>query len=129
VLLLMMFTGALALIPFVGATAVWLPASLWLYFVDQRATAAVLLAIYGIAVVSSVDNLIKPLVLHGKSRLHPLLALLSVLGGVNALGPSGILVGPMIVAFLQTSLNILHRELLQFDLERRRRGDQAPAGS
>jgi predicted PurR-regulated permease PerM len=46
---------------------------------------------------------------------------LSVLGGVNALGPIGILVGPMIVAFLQTLLNILHRELLQFDLERRAR--------
>jgi len=66
-------------------------------------------------VVSSIDNLIKPLVLHGKSRLHPLLALLSVLGGVNALGPIGILVGPMTVAFLQTLLNILHRELSQFD--------------
>lgn len=128
VLLLMLLTGALALIPFVGATAVWLPASLWLYLIDQRTTAALLLATYGVAVVSSVDNLIKPLVLHGKSRLHPLLALLSVLGGVNALGPIGILIGPMLVAFLQTSLNILHRELLQFDLERHRRGDQATSG-
>ncbi len=74
VLLLMMLTGTLAMIPFVGATAVWLPAALWLYFIDERTTAAVLLAIYGVAVVSSVDNLIKPLVLHGKSRLHPLLS-------------------------------------------------------
>lgn len=120
VILLTILTGVLALVPFVGATAVWLPAALWLYFIDERPTAAVLLAIYGVAVVSSIDNLIKPLVLHGKSRLHPLLALLSVLGGVNALGPIGILVGPMLVAFLQTLLNILHRELLQFDLERRR---------
>ncbi|HIM31482.1 MAG TPA: AI-2E family transporter, partial [Planctomycetes bacterium] len=54
---------------------------------------------------------IKPLVLHGQSRLHPLLALLSVLGGVQALGPIGILVGPMIVVFLQTLLKILRREL------------------
>ena len=43
--------------------------------------------------------------------LHPLLAFLSVLGGVQALGPLGILIGPMAVAFLQTLLNILHREL------------------
>jgi predicted PurR-regulated permease PerM len=129
VLLLMMLTGTLAMIPFVGATAVWLPASLWLYFIDERTTAAVLLAIYGAAVVSTIDNLIKPLVLHGKSRLHPLLALLSVLGGVNVLGPIGILIGPMLVAFLQTLLNILHRELLQFDLERHRHGDRVRAGS
>ncbi len=46
-----------------------------------------------------------------------------MLGGVNVLGPIGILVGPMLVAFLQTLLNILHRELLHFDLERRGRGD------
>ncbi|MHB8970021.1 MAG: AI-2E family transporter [Pirellulaceae bacterium] len=122
IVLMTMLTGMLAMIPFVGAAAVWFPASLWLYFIEERSGAAVLLAIYGFAVVSSIDNLIKPLVLHGRSRLHPLLALLSVLGGVNALGPIGILVGPMLVAFLQTLLNILHRELLQFDLESRRRG-------
>jgi predicted PurR-regulated permease PerM len=122
IVLMTMLTGMLAMIPFVGAAAVWFPAALWLYFIDERTGAAVLLAVYGFAVVSSIDNLIKPLVLHGRSRLHPLLALLSVLGGVNALGPIGILVGPMLVAFLQTLLNILHRELLQFDLERRGSG-------
>jgi predicted PurR-regulated permease PerM len=118
VVLMAIFTGLLAMIPFIGAAAVWLPASLWLYFVEERTVAAAVLAIYGLAVVSSIDNLIKPLVLHGRSRLHPLLALLSVLGGVNALGPIGILVGPMIVAFLQTLLNILHRELTHFDADR-----------
>jgi len=120
VILMMLLTGLLAMIPFVGAAAVWVPACLWLYFMDERVLAAVVLAIYGTAVISAVDNVIKPIVLHGRSRLHPLLALLSVLGGVNALGPIGILVGPMVVAFLQTLLNILHRELVQFDSERAR---------
>lgn len=118
VVLLILLTTLLAMVPFVGAAAVWFPAALWLYFFDERPLAAILMLVYGAAVVSSVDNLIKPLVLHGRSRLHPLLALLSVLGGVNALGPIGILVGPMTVAFLQTLLNILHRELTQFDRER-----------
>jgi hypothetical protein len=58
---------------------------------------------------------IKPLVLHGQSKLHPLLALLSVLGGIQALGPVGIVVGPMVVVFLQTLLKILQRELLSID--------------
>lgn len=123
VMLMTMLTGLLAMIPFVGAAAVWFPAALWLYFIEERTGAAILLAVYGFAIVSSIDNLIKPFVLHGRSRLHPLLALLSVLGGVNVLGPIGILVGPMLVAFLQTLLNILHRELLHFDLERRGSGD------
>jgi len=113
--LLTLLTALLAMVPFVGAAAVWVPVSLWLFFIDERAGTALVLALYGAIVVSNIDNLIKPLVLHGKSQLHPLLALLSVLGGVNALGPIGILVGPMTVAFLQTLLNILHRELSQFE--------------
>lgn len=110
VFLLSMITIVFALVPFVGAASVWVPACLWLYFYQGRTWAAILLALYG-AVISTSDNFIKPLVLHGQSNLHPLLALLSVLGGVQALGPIGILVGPMIVVFLQTLLNILHREL------------------
>lgn len=109
--LLTSLTFLLAMVPFVGAAAVWVPACLWLAFVDERFLAAVVLFGYGIGVISMVDNLVKPYVLHGQSKLHPLLALLSVLGGVQALGPIGILVGPMIVSFLQALLNILHTEL------------------
>lgn len=107
---LTLLTTILALVPFVGAAAVWVPVSLWLFY-EQEYTCAALLAVYGFGVISLADNLIKPMVLHGQSNLHPLLALLSVLGGVQALGPIGILVGPMVVVFLQTLLNILHREL------------------
>lgn len=115
VALLMLLSMVLAMVPFLGAAAVWVPVCLYLYFVDGRATAAILLAIYSTFIVSGVDNLIKPLVLHGQSNLHPLLALLSVIGGLQALGPIGILVGPMVVVFLQTLLKILQRELLSLD--------------
>lgn len=110
VFLLTALAMLLTLVPFVGAAIVWVPVCLWL-FGEGHTTAAVLLAVYCLAVVSTVDNLVKPLVLHGRSNLHPLLALLSVLGGVQALGPIGILVGPMVVAFLQTLLNMVHSEL------------------
>lgn len=103
----MLFT----LVPFVGAAIIWVPVCLWLFAVEGRTLTAALLALYCCTVVSMADNLIKPWVLHGGSNLHPLLALLSVLGGVQALGPIGILVGPMVVAFLQTLLNMVHTEL------------------
>ena len=51
---------------------------------------ATALAIYCAVVVSGIDNVIKPLVLHGQANLHPLLALLSILGGIQVLGPVGI---------------------------------------
>jgi predicted PurR-regulated permease PerM len=111
VFLLTMLTMLFALIPFVGATAVWLPCALWLFLFEDRTAAAVALAVYGALVVSMADNVIKPLVLQGRSNMHPLLALLSVLGGVKAMGPIGIVVGPMVVAFLQPLLVMLQTEL------------------
>ena len=111
VLLLTVLTMIFALIPFIGAAAVWAPVCLWLFFYEGREVPAILLAVYGAGIVSMADNVIKPMVLHGQSKLHPLLALLSVIGGVQALGPIGILVGPMVVAFLQALLNMLNSEL------------------
>ena len=115
IFLLTLLSAVLAMVPFVGAAAVWVPCSLYLYFFDNNLAAAIGLAIYGVAVISMADNFIKPFVLHGTSNLHPLLALLSVLGGVTALGPIGILIGPMVVVFLQTLLKILQRELSILD--------------
>jgi len=121
VFLLTLLTAVLALIPFVGAAAIWVPACLYIAFVKEPIdpegartwmfAKAGFLAAYGTLIVSMADNVIKPWVLQGQSKLHPLLALLSVLGGVQALGPIGILIGPMVVAFLQVLLTILQREI------------------
>jgi predicted PurR-regulated permease PerM len=115
IFLLTVATMLCAMVPFVGATVIWGGCSLWLLVHDGRPEAAIGLAIYGIVVVSVADNVIKPMVLHGRSNLHPLLALLSVLGGAKALGAIGIVVGPMVVAFLQTLLVMLRRELTALD--------------
>lgn len=114
VFLLTMLTMLLAMVPFVGAAAVWVPCCLWLLW-SGHTTAAVLLGIYGLLVVSMIDNIIKPYILHGRSNLHPLLALLSVLGGVKVLGPIGIFVGPMAVTFLYAILVMVHKELDRLD--------------
>ena len=111
VILLFLITSLMALVPFLGAASVWFPCVIWLATVEQRLSAAVFLFIYGAAIVSTIDNVIKMFVLHGHSTLHPLFALLSVLGGVHVFGPIGILVGPMVVVFLQTLLEILNHEL------------------
>jgi predicted PurR-regulated permease PerM len=94
---------------------VWVPVCLYQLLYEERPLAAGLLALYCATIVGLADNVVKTIVLHGQSRLHPLLALLSVLGGVAALGPIGILVGPMVVVFLQTLLNIMQRELAAID--------------
>jgi predicted PurR-regulated permease PerM len=124
IFLLTALTMLLSIVPFVGAAGVWVPTCLWLALTpdsnDPSTThwkAALFLALYGALVVSMVDNLIKPWVLHGQSKLHPLLALLSILGGIQVLGPIGILIGPMLVTFLQALLKMVRKELDQFHLE------------
>jgi predicted PurR-regulated permease PerM len=131
VALLMLLTMLLAMVPFAGAAAVWFPVALYLYFVADRPIPAIMVALWGALVVSTIDNLIKPYVLHGQSNLHPLLALLSVIGGLQTLGPIGILVGPMVVVFLQTLLKITQRELLNMDWAAARSAASglAPAGA
>lgn len=113
--LLIMLTTVFAMVPFVGPAVIWIPVCLYIGVYEERVTTAICLAAWGVLVVGTVDNFVKAFVLHGQSQLHPLLALLSVLGGVQALGPVGIVVGPMVVAMLQTLLSILQRELLHFE--------------
>jgi len=122
IFLLTALTMVLAIVPFVGAAGTWVFVCAWVYLYGERMVdgqlgadgnpiKAIVLAVYCAVVVSGIDNVIKPLVLHGQSNLHPLLALMSVLGGVTVLGPVGILVGPMLVSFLQALLNMFHKEL------------------
>lgn len=113
-ILLTALTATCALVPFVGPAIVWVPVCVYLAVYEENLVAAGLLALWGMFIVGTVDNLVKVFVLHGQSQLHPLLALLSVLGGIQSLGPIGILVGPMVVVLLQTLLGILRTELTHF---------------
>jgi predicted PurR-regulated permease PerM len=125
IFLLTAATMVLAMVPFVGAIGVWVPTCAYILLYGERVVdgqilytgnrhVALALFLYCGIVVSAVDNILKPYILHGQSNLHPLLALLSILGGLEALGPVGILIGPMLVSFLQALLQMFHRELAQF---------------
>ncbi len=117
IFLLMMLTFLGSMIPIVGSASIWLTVCLWLVFVDEHLWTGIVLGIFCLAIVTVVDSILKPALLHGQSKLNPLLAVLSVLGGVSALGPIGVFVGPMAVAFLQVGLNMLHSELADMNAE------------
>jgi predicted PurR-regulated permease PerM len=125
VFLLTMLTMLLAMVPFLGAASIWVPVVLYVGFIDNQPWTAIILFLYSAIIVSMADNVIKPYILHGQSNLHPLLALLSVIGGVTALGPIGIMLGPMLVVFLQTILKMLKQELLSMEPNRAVRSGDA----
>lgn len=86
-----------ALLPLVGTSLVWVPAAGVLLF-QGRAGAALFLAIWGVAVVSSVDNFLRPMVISGRAQISTLPVFLGLLGGIGAFGPIGLVLGPVVVA-------------------------------
>jgi Ca2+-transporting ATPase len=91
-------TALLALVP-MGATLVWAPLGLGLIAADHL-WQGVSLLLWGFLVVSTVDNLIRPLVISGASRVPFLIVMFGVLGGVSTFGPIGLFLGPVILAVL-----------------------------
>jgi predicted PurR-regulated permease PerM len=86
-------TWIAALIPFVGPIAVWLPVSVGL-LVTGRTSAGVGLILWGMLVVSLVDNVLRPYLIGRETRLPVLWLFLSILGGIKVFGLLGLLLGP-----------------------------------
>ena len=66
--------------------------------------------IYGFIIISNIDNLIKPLVIGAKSKIHPAIVLLGVFGGLKVMGLIGIIVGPLILGFLSIFIKIMREK-------------------
>ena len=95
-MLLAAATFFLSMIP-IGPPLIWGGAAFWLY--DQGQTGwAIFMAIYGVAVISSVDNFVKPLLISRTASLPILLIALGVFGGILAFGFVGIFLGPVLLA-------------------------------
>jgi Ca2+-transporting ATPase len=91
-------TALLALVP-MGATLVWIPLSITLILTGQLWPGIGLL-LWGFLVVSTVDNVIRPLVISGASKVPFLVVMFGVLGGLTAFGAVGLFLGPVILAVL-----------------------------
>lgn len=95
-LLLALATFFLSVIP-IGPPLVWGGSALWLYNHGDHGW-AIFLALYGLLVISTVDNVIKPILISHSSHLPLLLVVLGVLGGAVAFGFIGIFLGPTLLA-------------------------------
>lgn len=103
--LLGILTAVTSMIPFLGATSVWLPASIWLLFQGQTFW-GVGLALYGLLIVSMVDNVLKPLIIGETTKIPVFLLFFTILGGLKVYGVLGIFLGPIILAMGMAFLTI-----------------------
>jgi predicted PurR-regulated permease PerM len=94
-----------SLIPVAGTALVIVPGVISL-FLSGNIAFAIALGIWGIILVGLADNFLRPYLIERDSKVHPLLALLSVLGGLAVFGATGLLLGPLILSFFLALLDI-----------------------
>lgn len=98
-----------ALLPLIGAFFVWAPAAAYLLLIDNTA-AGLFLVVYGVLVVSTIDNYARPLVIDREAHLNPAVVLIGVFGGVFAIGVTGLFIGPIVIAVLVATLVSFNEE-------------------
>lgn len=98
-------TAISALIPAVGTSLVMMPVILY-FFATGMTGQAIGMAVWAVLAVGLIDNMLGPKLVGRGAELHPLLILLSVLGGLAVFGAAGIFLGPLSVALLLALLTI-----------------------
>ncbi len=114
ILLLGLCAAFASVVPVVGAALVWIPAGIYFLFVGAS-WKGTFIFIWGLAVVTTVPNIIRPWVIGGKVEVHPLVLLISILGGVQAFGFLGLFLGPVTASVLWALLGVIGEELHQGD--------------
>lgn len=103
-----------AQVPMLGTSVIMLPAVIYL-FATGHVPQAVGLLIWSLAAVGLVDNVLQPFVVGGRTRMHALLILLSMLGGLQAFGPIGFIFGPTILAAFLVMIELYRSGILEND--------------
>lgn len=99
------------LLPIGGASLVWFPAGVYLIF-TQKVVGGIFLLAWGAGVVSLTDNILRPIFIGSRTRMHLLLISFGTFGGLAAFGLVGLFIGPVVIALFLLLLEVMRRELV-----------------
>ena len=97
-------TGFAALIPVVGAALIWLPIGVFVLL--EAPGWGVFILLWGLFLVSLIDNLLKPIIIGNRTRMPILLIFCAMIGGANVYGVTGFIIGPILVSVLLAFITI-----------------------
>jgi predicted PurR-regulated permease PerM len=97
-----------ALIPAIGTLLVWAPLAAGLA-IGGDVPRGLGLALWGALAVSTIDNLVRPVLTRAGLNVHPLVSFVAVFGGVAAMGFAGIFVGPLALTLAASLLEVYER--------------------
>jgi predicted PurR-regulated permease PerM len=93
-------------VPLLGTFAIWGPVAVYLFFKGMILN-SIILAIVGVVAISSVDNIIRPLIIRGKMQMPTLAIFFSILGGIKVFGFIGFIMGPLVLALFISVIQML----------------------
>ena len=97
--------GLLAVVPVLGAFVVWIPAALFLALEGSWGKALILTG-WGGVVVAGIDNVLYPILVGNRLKLHTILAFIAVVGGLVLFGPAGLILGSVALTITIVLLEI-----------------------
>jgi len=97
--------GFASLVPVVGTLLIWGPTAIYLLIVGD-VKGALIITGWGAIIVSSIDSVLRPMLMQGQAQMSTFWVFLSIIGGIKYFGPLGILYGPMILALAMVMLSI-----------------------
>lgn len=86
----------LAVVPVLGAFIVWVPAVVFLALEGSWGN-ALILTLWGIFIVGTIDNLLRPILVGKRLKLHTVITFMSIVGGLFLFGPAGLVLGPVVL--------------------------------
>lgn len=111
-----------ALVPVIGAGAVWLPAGLWL-LITGATWQGVFVLLVGFFIISSSDNVLRPILVGRDTGIPDWIVLVTTLGGISLVGFSGIVLGPLVAGLFLASWSILREQRDEDEEAERQEGD------
>ena len=92
-----MAMSVMSFVPLLGTFAIWGPTSIYL-IIEHSFAQGIGLLLFGVFVISMVDNILKPLIIGSRTKMPTIVILFSVLGGIKLFGVIGLIMGPLITA-------------------------------
>jgi predicted PurR-regulated permease PerM len=99
-----------SIVPVVGASIVWVPAAIFL-FLDGHPGLGIFLLLWGVLAVVGIEQMLRPIVVGNSVKVHPLLLVLVIFGGVFVFGFIGLFLGPVILAVFTELLSLWQAQL------------------
>ncbi len=96
---------ALSLIPALGSFIIWFPAGV-IMLATGNIWQGLLILILGTFVISTIDNLLRPILVGKGTEMHPLIVLFTTLGGIVLFGISGFIIGPIVASLFLAMMSI-----------------------